>query len=150
MSAIINKFAGSNNGSDCSANTGLPVLAWQALYSSHKSENIVRKTVQIVSPSAQKCIDNFPPPLLLSVPRDNGLVARKTGCPLCPNLIIIDSATLSHSPCVCQCKWNTTSFLIQVRGMTIFLVKIISHKSKRVWRLIRIPVHCLWIPMRCR
>ena len=59
---------------------------------------IVRKTVSIVSPSTQKCIDNFPPPLLLSVPRDNGLVARKTGCPLSPNLIIINSATRSHFP----------------------------------------------------
>ena len=57
------------------------------------------KTVSIVSPSAQKCIDNFPPPLLSSVPRDSGLVARKTGCPLSLNLIIINSATLSHSPC---------------------------------------------------
>ena len=59
---------------------------------------IVRKTVSIVSPSAQKRIDNFPPSLLLSVPRDNGLVARKTGCQLSPNLILINSATLSHSP----------------------------------------------------
>ena len=59
----------------------------------------MRKTVSIVSPSAQKCIDNFPLPLLLSVPRDNGLVSRKTGCPLSPNLIIINSATLSHTPC---------------------------------------------------
>ena len=59
---------------------------------------IVRKTVSIVSPSAQKCIDNFPPPLLLSTPRNNGLVARKTGCPLSLNLIIINSATLSHFP----------------------------------------------------
>ena len=59
----------------------------------------MRKTVSIVPSSALKCIDNFPPPLLLSVPRDNGLVARKTGCPLSPNLIIINSATLSHSPC---------------------------------------------------
>ena len=58
----------------------------------------MRKTVSIVSPSAQKCIDNFPPPLLLSVPRDSGLVARKTGCPLSPNFIIIKSATLSHFP----------------------------------------------------
>ena len=57
------------------------------------------KTVSIVSPSAQKCIDNFPPPLLLSIPRDNGLVARKTGCPLSLNLVIINSATLSHSLC---------------------------------------------------
>ena len=36
---------------------------------------------------------------LLSVPRDNRLVAGETGCPLSPNLIIINSATLSHSPC---------------------------------------------------
>ena len=59
---------------------------------------LVRKTVSIVSTTAQKCIDNFPPPLLLSGPRDNGLVARKTGCPLSLNLIIINSATLSHFP----------------------------------------------------
>ena len=59
---------------------------------------IVRKTVSIVSPSAQKCIDNFPLPLLLSVPRDTGLLARKTGCRLSPNLIIINAATRSHFP----------------------------------------------------
>ena len=59
----------------------------------------MRRTVSIVLPSAQKCIDNFPPPLLLSVPRENGLAARKTGCPLSLNVIIINSATLSHSPC---------------------------------------------------
>ena len=58
----------------------------------------MRKTVSIVPSSAQKCIDKVPPPLLLSVPRDNGLVARKTGCPLPLNLIIISSASLSHSP----------------------------------------------------
>ena len=110
VGVVINNLTGSNNGSDCPASTGLPVLTWQALYSSHKSETvpkilswltelIVRKTVSIVSPSAQKSTDHFPPPLLLNVPRDNGLVARKTGCPLSPNLIIINSATLSHSPC---------------------------------------------------
>ena len=109
VGVMINKLAGSNNGSDCPATTGLPVLLWQIPYSSQKSEAapsilswltemIVRKTVSIVSPSAQKCIDNFPPPLLLSVPRDSGLVARKTGCRLSLNLIIINSATLSHSP----------------------------------------------------
>ena len=59
-------------------------------------KNCAKKS--IVSPSAQKCIDNILPLLLLSVRRDNGLVARKIGCPLSPNLIIIDSATLSHSP----------------------------------------------------
>ena len=93
------------------ASTSLPVLTWQVLHSSHKSETapwilswlteiIVRKTVSIVPTSAQKCIGNFPPPLLLSVPRDNGLVARKTRCPLSPNFfIIIISATLSRSHC---------------------------------------------------
>ena len=59
----------------------------------------MRPAVSIVPESAQKCIDHFPPPLLLSVPRDNGLVARKTWCPLSLNLIIINSATLSRSPC---------------------------------------------------
>ena len=59
----------------------------------------MRKTVSIVDLSAQKCIDNFTPPLLLSVPRENGLVARKTGCQLPLNLIIINSVTLFHSPC---------------------------------------------------
>ena len=38
VGVFINKLAGSNNGSDCSASTGLAVLAWQILYSSHKSE----------------------------------------------------------------------------------------------------------------
>ena len=32
------------------------------------------------------------------MPRENGLVDRKTGCPLSPNLIIISSATRSHFP----------------------------------------------------
>ena len=52
---------------------------------------------------AQKCIDNFPPPLLLSVPRDNGLVARKTGC---PHSLWIWSSSI-HRRCllvVYQCK----------------------------------------------
>ena len=56
----------------------------------------VRKTVSAVSQSAQKCTHNFAPPLLLSVPRDNGLVTRKTGSPLSLSLIIINSATLIH------------------------------------------------------
>ena len=59
----------------------------------------MRKTVVIVPGSAQKCIDNFPPPLLLSTPLDNGLVDQKTGCLLSENVDIICSATLSHSPC---------------------------------------------------
>ena len=43
-------------------------------------------------------VDKFPPPLLLSVPRDNGIVARKNGCRIAPDLIIINSATRSHFP----------------------------------------------------
>ena len=34
----------------------------------------------------------------LRVPREKGLVAWKTGCPLSPNLIIINLATRSHFP----------------------------------------------------
>ena len=72
---------------DCSVNTELIHLSSCA------------KTVSIVPSSAQKCIDNFPPPLLLSTPRVDGLVDRTTGCPLSPNFDIISSATLLHSPC---------------------------------------------------
>ena len=38
LGVIINKFAGTKSGSDCSATTGLPVLVRQLLYSSHKPE----------------------------------------------------------------------------------------------------------------
>ena len=38
VGVIINKSAGAKSGSDCSAKTSLPVLVWQLLYSSHKSE----------------------------------------------------------------------------------------------------------------
>ena len=60
--------------------------------------NNCAKTVSIVSESAQYCIDNFSPPLLLSTPVDNGLVDRKTGCVLSANVNIICYAILSHSP----------------------------------------------------
>ena len=59
----------------------------------------MRKKVSIVLKSAQKCIDDFPPPLLSNTPLDNGLVDRKTGCLLSANVSIICSAILSHSPC---------------------------------------------------
>ena len=38
VGVFINELVGTNNGSDCPAETGLPVLTWQDLYSSHKSE----------------------------------------------------------------------------------------------------------------
>ena len=38
VGVFINKLVGTNNGSDCPANTGLSVLVWQALYSSRTSE----------------------------------------------------------------------------------------------------------------
>ena len=38
VGVIFNKSAGAKSGSDCSATTSLPVLVWQILYSSHKSE----------------------------------------------------------------------------------------------------------------
>ena len=43
------------------------------------------KIVSIVSKSAAKCIDNFICPLLLSLPQDNVVVARKIGHPLSAN-----------------------------------------------------------------
>ena len=71
-----------------------PVLTWQVFHSSHKFEtapqnpelinrNNCAKNSFNRSWSAQKCIDNFRPPLLLSVPRDNGLKARKLGVRFC-------------------------------------------------------------------
>ena len=38
VGVFINKLAGSNNVSDCPTKTFLPVLTWQDLHSSHKSE----------------------------------------------------------------------------------------------------------------
>ena len=59
----------------------------------------MRKIVSIVSKSAAQCVDNFPCPLLLSRPLDNGLVARKIGQSLSANSNNILSAILSHTPC---------------------------------------------------
>ena len=42
---------------------------------------ILRNMVSIVSWSAMKCIESFPCPLLLSLPLDNGVVARKNWTP---------------------------------------------------------------------
>ena len=41
----------------------------------------------------------FPCPLLVSLPLDNGVVARKVGCPLSANSNSISSAILSQAPC---------------------------------------------------
>ena len=59
----------------------------------------MRKIVSIVCSSAAKCIDSFPRPLLLRMPLDNGVVARKVGCPLSANSNNISSAILSQAPC---------------------------------------------------
>ena len=59
--------------------------------------------------------------------------------PLCPILLV-----------VCIHEQNTSSFLIQVRGITIVLLNIFLHREKRAEHLIRILFYCLWIPMRCR
>ena len=55
-------------------------------------EMIMRINVSIVSSSAAKCIDSFPCPLLLRIPLDNGVAARKIGCPLSANSNSISSA----------------------------------------------------------
>ena len=43
--------------------------------------------------------DSIPRPLLLRIPLDNGVVARKVGCPLSANSSNICSAILSQAPC---------------------------------------------------
>ena len=107
---------GTNNGSDCPATTSRPVLTWQVSHSLHKSEtapSILSWLTEIIVLQKQlsekqsfnrslisaEAYWQFSTTVALSVPRDNGLVARKTGCPLSSNFIIICSATLSHSPC---------------------------------------------------
>ena len=59
----------------------------------------MRKIVSIVKSSAVKCIGSFPCPLLLRIHLDNGVVARKVGCPLSANSNSICSAILSQAPC---------------------------------------------------
>ena len=97
VGVFVNKLVGTNNGSDSPANTSLSVLTWQALYSSHKSEtapvdtelidrnNCAKKQFQSFSHQRKSVLIISHPPLLFTVPRDSGLVARKTGCPLSPN-----------------------------------------------------------------
>ena len=103
--------------------------------------------VTIVPSSAQKCIDKFPPPVLLCTPLGNGLVARKTGCPISSNFIIINSATLSHSPRgLSQFKENTTLLLIQIRRMTIVLLEISLHREKRVENWLAFYFVVSWTP----
>ena len=98
----------------------------------------MRKTVVIVSRSAQWWIDDLPPPLLFSTPLDNGLVTRKTGCPLSASVIIICPAILSHSPLWTICTDRVPLvYLIQVRRMTIVVLRILFKKEKSVEHLIR-------------
>ena len=96
------------------------------------TEVIVRKTVVLVSWSAQQYIDNFPPPLLLNTPLDNGLVARKTGCPLSATVIIIFFCHFCpiHLVDYLHC---TTFSPIQVRGMTIVLLRIFFPNRETNW-----------------
>ena len=58
-------------------------------------KQLCEKIVSIVAWSAQWCIDRFPCPLLLSLPLDNGVVARKIGHPLSANSTSILSAIWS-------------------------------------------------------
>ena len=100
VGVVINNLASSNNGSDCPASTGLPrSCLTSTVFIHHTNLRLLRaKNSFNRIPIGTVFIDNCPSHLLLSVPRDNGLVARETGCPLSLNSIIINSATLSHSP----------------------------------------------------
>ena len=139
---IINNFTDSHNGSDCPASTGLSVLTWHALCSSHKSETapyirswwteiIVLKTISIFPPSAQKwiifhllCFSAFVGTMDSWIEKLGVRFLRilASSIPrLCPILLV-----------VCNHEQNTTSFLIQVRGTTIFLMKIFSHNRNEI------------------
>ena len=105
VGVVVNNFASSNNGSDCPANTRLPVLF---LTCTVFLTQIWDSSVDTEIINRNNCAKEFQPYhhrhrsesiiFLLLCFRNNGLVARKTGCPLSPNLIIINSATLPHSP----------------------------------------------------
>ena len=62
------------------------------------TEMIVRRTTSTVSSLPLKWKDDFPFPLLFKYPLSKALDPRNTGCPLSQQLIIMISATLSHSP----------------------------------------------------
>ena len=50
----------------------------------------------------------------------------------------------------CPLPWSTTFSLIQVRGMTVVLLRIFVQREKRVEHLTCILSRCPLIPMRCR
>ena len=81
----------------------------------------------------------------LSVPRENGLVARKTGCPLSPNLIITNSATLSHSPPGLSLQVKYTFVSDPGPRMTNVLLEIFLQTKTQLWNWQYIPFHWLLI-----
>ena len=95
----------------------------------------------IVSPSAQKCKDKCPNPVF---ERSSG---QWTRC--MDNWVSAFSKFYHHqfrdnvpfSLWFATMNKNTSSFVIQARRMTTFLLKIFSHKLERSWRLIRSRVH---------
>ena len=108
LGVILNHFAGSNNGSDCPANTGLTrsclansVFITQIWDCSIDTELINRKLCEKQIQSylhrhrSVSIIFHLPCFWAFLGTLD---VARKTGCPLSLNLLVISSATLSHSP----------------------------------------------------
>ena len=128
LGVVINKSAGAKSGSDYSATTSVPVLVWQPVYSSHTSLRLLRRyrhrSVLIIFHLL--CFWAFLETL------DSWLV--KLGVRflwiwsssiqrLCPILLV-----------VCQCRWNTILFLIQVRRMTNVLLEIFLQLKSQVWR----------------
>ena len=79
----------------------------------------------------------FPTPLLLSWPLDNGLVARKTVCPLSAGVTTIFSVIFSQSPCGLYSMVEYLSSQIQAQRMTIILLRNFLNKDKRVDHLTR-------------
>ena len=73
--------------------------------------------------------------MLLSVPRDNGLVPRETGCPLSPNLIIMQ---FRHSVPLSLWSVNMNRVLFYV------LVRRVSNVILEIMKIIR-PLNSEWV-----
>ena len=121
-----------HNKSPCASlvDTVLFTQVWDFSVDSKKIDRILfaRKIHSYIH--RQKCMNNFQPPVLLSVPLHNELLARKTGCPFSPNLNI-NPATRSNYPPGLH-LWRTP-FLIQIWRVTNVLLEISWRIKTQMW-----------------
>ena len=130
VGVIINKSAGAKNGSDCSATTGLRVLDWQILCSSHKSEtasvgtelidrnDCAKKQFQSYHHRHRSVQIIFHLLCFWAFLETTDSLLGQLGVRF---LRIWSLPTQRLDPIfllVFLCQWSTTLFLIQVQGMT--------------------------------